>query len=80
MKTQTTIGIIAGAAALAVAAIIIAKRRNCSMSDVDDVTDNIKGKLGSLKRKAEKEFRNMKGDAENNPAVERVNKWVNSTL
>lgn len=79
MKTLTTIGIIAGTAALAVAAVILAKK-NCSMSDNDDASDHIKGKLSSFKRKAEKEFREMKSSAEANPAAERVNKWVNSTL
>ena len=77
MKTQTTIAVLAGAAALAVAAVIISKNKNCS-NDAEDAADNIKGKLSSLKRKAQKEFRDMKDDAENNPAVERVNKWVNS--
>ena len=80
MKTLTTIGIVAGAAAVVVAAVIMAKKYNCSMSDADDVSDNIKGRLGSIKRKAKKEFRNMKDEADNNPAVDRVNKWVNSTL
>ncbi len=77
MKTQTTIAVLAGAAALALAAVIIKKNRSCS-SDADDAMDNMKGKLSSLKRKAQKEFKEMKDDVENNPAVERVNKWVNS--
>lgn len=78
MKTQTTIAVIAGAAALAVAAVIMSNKKKSSNSNSEKSSKKFRNKLSSLKRKAEKEFSEMAEEASENPAMERVNKWVNT--
>lgn len=80
MKTQTTIAVLAGAAALAVAAVILSKNNNCSSSEAEKSSKKFRNKLSSLKRKAEKEYSELKHEAGENPAMERVNKWMNNPL
>lgn len=78
MKNQTMIGIAAGAAALAIAGIMLAKKSGACGNDNSAIADNFKGKLGSLQRKAKKEFKNISADLGENPAKDRVNQWVNN--
>lgn len=54
------LGIAAGAAVLAGAAVIISKRRAGKKfaADVQEAKEHFKGKLNELQRKAEKEFKN----------------------
>lgn len=81
MNKRTMIGIAAGAAVLAGAALYIAKRRsNSKMNSVDDAKQNFKSKLNELQRKAGKELRGASDDAKEavNSAKERANEWVNN--
>lgn len=75
------IGIAAGAALLAGAAVIIARRRakRNYETDIQDAKDHFKGKLNELQRKAQKEFKNAGGDVKEavNTAKDRANEWVN---
>lgn len=77
MKTQTTIAVLASAAALAVAAVILSNNRKKSDS-AEKSSKKFRNKLASLKKKAEREFNEMQQESTENPAMERVNKWVNS--
>jgi len=54
------LGIAAGAAILAGAAVVISRKRAGKKfaADVQEAKDHFKGKLNELQRKAEKEFRN----------------------
>lgn len=54
------LGIAAGAAVLAGAAVVIARKRAGKKyaADVQEAKDHFKGKLNELQRKAEKEFKN----------------------
>ena len=76
------IGIAAGAALLAGAAVIIARkraRRNHEL-DVQGAREHFKGKLNELQRKAQKEFKNAGADVKDavNTAKDRANEWVNN--
>ena len=79
---QIIIGIAAGAAALAIAGVMLSRRRSASrgmMSEAENLADNFRGKLNSLQRKARKEFKNAadSGEEAANVAKERANQWVN---
>ena len=76
------LGIAAGAAVLAGAAVIISRRRakrNHDM-DIENAKEHFKGKLNELQRKAQKEFKNNGGDIKEavNTAKDRANEWVNN--
>jgi gas vesicle protein len=76
------LGIAAGAAVLAGAAYVIARKRSNKRkfeAHVDEAKENFKGKLNELQRKARKEFGNTADDAAEmvNNAKERANDWVN---
>jgi gas vesicle protein len=75
------IGIAAGAAILAGAAVLIARRRARKNNefDVQEAKNNFKGKLNELQRKAQKEYKSVAGDAKDavNTAKDRANEWVN---
>ena len=78
---QTIIGIAAGAAALVIAGFIYARRNRTTEYDEQNNTlrDSFKGKLNSLQRKAQKEYRNSiaEGDDNVNFPKDRANQWVN---
>jgi gas vesicle protein len=77
---KLVLGIAAGAAVLATAAVLIAKRRNNNIyrAHVDEAKENFKHKLHELKRKAEKEYKSAAGDAGElvNAAKERAQEWA----
>jgi flavodoxin len=82
MKNKKLIlGIAAGAALLAGAAVVIARRRarRSHELDIQDAKEHFKGKLNELQRKAQKEFKNAGGDVKDavNTAKDRANEWVN---
>lgn len=79
---KVILGVAAGAAALAVAGLIIAKKRKDSNrfhQQADEARENFKGKLNELQRKAGKELKSSSSDAKEavNSAKERANDWVN---
>lgn len=83
MKNKKLIlGIAAGAAILAGAAVVIARRRakRNHQLDIQDAKDHFKGKLNELQRKAQKEYRNAGDDVKDavNTAKDRANEWVNN--
>ncbi|MXN89797.1 hypothetical protein GR160_01025 [Flavobacterium sp. Sd200] len=75
------LGIAAGAAVLAGAAVVVARKRsqNKYRAQVEEAKENFKGKLNELQRKAQKEFKNASSDAKEavNSAKERATEWVN---
>ena len=75
------LGVAAGVAILAVAGLIVAKKKskNRFSAQADDAKDNFKKKLGELKRKAQKEYKNSVSDTQDaiNTAKDRANDWVN---
>lgn len=75
------IGIAAGAALLAGAAVIVARRRakNCHNLDLQEVKDNFRSKLHELQRKAEKEAKNLAAEAKDGMAAakNKANQVVN---
>ena len=77
------LGIAAGAAVLAGAAVIIARRRAKRTHDMDieNAKEHFKGKLNELQRKAQKEFKNTGADVKEavNAAKDRANEWVSNT-
>lgn len=77
---KLVLGIAAGAAILAGAAVIIAKKRNNKVyrAHVEEAKENFKHKLNELKRKAEKEYKNAAGDTGElvNAAKERAQEWA----
>lgn len=78
------IGIAAGAAVLAGAALIIAKRRShkCHDLDIEEVKKDFRNKLKELQSKAEKEARNAASDTKEafNTVKDRANEWVNNRV
>ena len=77
MRNQTLIGIVAGAAAIVVAGSLFKKKRDKAASrETAARNQEYKGKLNSLQRKAQRELRDA--DDGSNPAVDRVNQWVNA--
>lgn len=74
---KLVLGIAAGAAVLATAAVLIAKRRNNNIyrAHVDEAKENFKHKLHELKRKAEKEYKSDAGELVN-AAKERAQEWA----
>ncbi len=82
MKNKKLIvGIAVGAAVLAGAAVLMARRRSQRkfQSQVDEARENFSGKLNELQRKAQKEYRNSASDIKDavNSAKDRANEWVN---
>lgn len=79
-RKKLVIGIAAGAAVLAGAALIVAKKRKDTKyrARVQEAKENFKHKLDQLQRKAEKEFKNAKGGAEDvvNAAAKRAQDWA----
>lgn len=75
------LGIAAGAALLAGAAVIISRRRakRNHQLDIDAAKEHFKGKLNELQRKAQKEYKNTGADIKDavNTAKDRANEWVN---
>ena len=75
------LGIAAGAAILAGAAVIISKRKASKRyaQDVNAARDHFKGKLNELERKAKKELKNGASDLKDavNTAKDRATEWVN---
>lgn len=75
------IGIAAGAALLAGAAVLISRRRASKRyaTDIQDAKENFRSKLNELQRKAQKEYKNAGGDVKDaiNTAKDRANEWVN---
>ncbi|MNK06517.1 hypothetical protein D3C87_244160 [compost metagenome] len=66
MKNKKLIvGVAVGAAILAGAAVIVARRRakNCHNLDLQAVKDNFRSKLHELQRKAEKEAKSLAAEA-----------------
>lgn len=84
MKNKKLIlGIAAGAAILAGAAVVIARRRakRNHQLDIQDAKEHFRSKLNELQRKAQKEARlagNEISDAVN-AAKDRANDWVNKS-
>jgi len=74
------LSIAAGAAVLAGAAVIVARKRSQKKykAQVDEAKENFKGKLNELQRKAQKEFKNASFDAKGavNSAKERATEWA----
>ncbi|MGQ2985219.1 hypothetical protein [Flavobacterium sp.] len=75
------VGIAVGAAVLAAAAVLIARRRSQSKyaAQVEEARENFSSKLNELQRKAKKEYSNVASDAKDavNSAKDRANEWVN---
>lgn len=71
------LSIAAGAAVLAGAAVIVARKRtqNKYRANVEEAKENFKSKLNELQRKAQKEYKNASADV--NSAKERAAEWVN---
>jgi Tfp pilus assembly major pilin PilA len=79
---KLVLGIAAGAAALAGAAVYAYRKRAQKREFADSVEEakhNMKGKLDELKRKAKKEYKNSEADVKSamNDAKQRANEWVN---
>lgn len=76
------VGIAVGAAVLAGAAVLIARRRSQRKFavQVEEARENFSGKLNELQRKAKKEFRDTASDAKDavNSAKDRANQWVSN--
>ncbi|WP_294823181.1 hypothetical protein [uncultured Flavobacterium sp.] len=79
---KVMVGIAVGAAVLAGAAVLIARKRSQRKyaAQVEEARENFSGKLSELQRKAKKEYRNATDDAKEavNSAKERANQWVNN--
>lgn len=76
------LGIAAGAAALAVAGVLISRKRSRKAQfegAIEGAKDNFKSKLHELKRKAGKELKTGGAKEAMNSAKERANDWVNKT-
>ncbi|MCW4469598.1 hypothetical protein OGH69_11520 [Flavobacterium sp. MFBS3-15] len=75
------VGIAVGAAVLAGAAVLIARRRSQRKyaAQVEEARENFSGKLNELQRKAKKEYRDAASDVKDavNSAKDRANEWVN---
>jgi len=75
------LSIAAGAALLAGAAVIVARKRsqNKYKANVEEAKENFKSKLSQLQRKAKKEYQNSVSETESavNSAKERAAEWVN---
>ena len=75
------ISIAAGAAVLAGAAVVIARRRTRKNHEleVQEAKEHFKGKLNELQRKAKKELKSGTTDLKDavNTAKERATDWVN---
>lgn len=75
-------GIAAGAAALALTAVLFSReksKKKAYKKQVAEAKDNMHGKLNELQRKAEKEYKNApQDDAKHavNAAKERANDWA----
>jgi gas vesicle protein len=74
------LGIAAGAAVLAGAAVIVARKKSHKKyrAQVEEAKENFKGKLNELQRKAQKEFKNTSSDAKGavNSAKDRAAEWA----
>lgn len=78
---KVIVGIAVGAAVLAGAAVLIARRRSKRKyaAQVEEARENFGGKLNELQRKAKKEYNNAASDAKDavNAAKDRATEWVN---
>ncbi|MGV3461035.1 MAG: hypothetical protein ACO1N9_11355 [Flavobacterium sp.] len=79
---KVILGVAAGVAALAVAGLVIAKKRKSKRSyeaQVEDAKATFKRKLDKLHSKAEKHYKSAQGETLDavNEAKERANQWVN---
>jgi len=74
------LSIAAGAAVLAGAAVIVARKKSQKkyQAHVDEAKENFKSKLSQLQRKAKKEYQNSVSETESavNNAKERAAEWV----
>lgn len=74
------VGIAAGAAALATAAVFLFRKRakqHAFEERVEEAKENMEGKLNELHKKAEKEVKSTTGDdVTMNVAKERANEWA----
>ena len=75
------LSIAAGAALLAGAAVVIARKKsqNKYKANVEEAKENFRSKLTQLQRKAKKEYQNSVSETESavNSAKERAAEWVN---
>jgi gas vesicle protein len=75
------IGIAAGAALLAGAAVLISRKRAGKQyaADIQDAKEHFRGKLNELQRRAQKHYKNNGPDVKEvvNTAKDRANEWVN---
>ena len=74
---KVILSIAAGAAVLAGAAVIVARKRtqNKYRAHVEEAKENFKSKLNELQRKAQREYNSASADV--NSAKERAAEWVN---
>ena len=74
------LSIAAGAALLAGAAVVIARKKSQSKykANVEEAKENFRSKLTQLQRKAKKEYQNSASETESavNNAKERAAEWV----
>lgn len=85
MKNKNLIiGIAAGAAVLAGAALLISRRRShkCHDIDIEEVKKDFRNKLKELQNKAQKEAKNTASDTKEafNAVKDRANEWVNNRV
>ncbi|MFP9098492.1 hypothetical protein ACLI09_05500 [Flavobacterium sp. RHBU_24] len=80
---KLVIGIAAGAAVLAGAALLLAKKRsnNKYRAHVEEAKEHFKHKLDKLQQKARKEYKNAAGKTGNavNVAADRAREWAGNT-
>jgi gas vesicle protein len=78
---RVILGVAAGVAILAVAGLIVAKKKKSGKfsAQAEEAKDNFKKKLNELQRKAKKEYKNSSSDTQDaiNSAKDRANEWVN---
>ncbi len=81
MSNKTIIGVAAGAAALVTATVFILRRnakKTAFKKHIEELKDNMDGKLNAIHKKAEKEVKSASEDTRStiNAAKERANEWT----